>query len=112
MKKYNNLSASRRKFLRNTTALAGLSLVPESIKNLADMNKTGYMSNTGSEKSIIGGYGLWADGLMEKPAELSYRNNEWKRIDSWQKEALRKAREIISPPDLPGTPKASRPCRQ
>jgi len=100
MKRNDILSASRRKFLRSTATIGSLSLVPESIKDLADMNKTQGPSDTRLEKSIIGNYGLWADGLNQKPARLSYRNNQWQNIDSWRNEALKKAKEIISQPDI------------
>jgi len=107
MKNDNGLSASRRNFLRSTASIGGLSLVPESIKGLADMNKIGPTRNNESSKSIIGSYGQWADSLIREPSKLSFRNGEWEHLDSWRNEALNKASEVVSQPDITWNPKVS-----
>jgi dienelactone hydrolase len=107
MRKNDHPSESRREFLRSATALGAFTLLPDSIKGLEKMNTYVVMNNMRSNKSIIGSYGPWADSLMEKPARLSFRNNKWKGLDTWRKEALDKAKEIVSSPEIPGNPKVT-----
>ena len=58
-------------------------------------------------KSIIGNYGTWANGLPEDPPKLSLRGGIWDNIDLWRKEAMEKAAELISSPDIGKTPKVN-----
>lgn len=51
-------------------------------------------------KSIIGHYGQWAAGLLEDPAELSFRNDKWKNLDDWKPTALEKAKELVGQPSI------------
>jgi dienelactone hydrolase len=97
----NNLydATSRRDFLRSTAAMGSLALVPESIKDLADMNDNHFALNSQSEKSVIGGYGPWANSLMKRPPDLSFRKSNWKDLDSWRSKALEKTLELISQPE-------------
>ena len=76
MKKTKILTRSRRKFLRSSAALGGLSLVPESLTKIEIMRKDVLLKNAETEKSIIGVYGPWADGLVGDPPILSFRKEE------------------------------------
>ncbi len=58
-------------------------------------------------KSIIGNYGPWANELPEDPPKLSLRNGKWGDIDLWRSEAMEKAAELISSPNIGKTPKVN-----
>ena len=107
MKNEENFWTTRRNFLKSTAALGGLSFIPASINALENRNKTGHLLFNESEKSIIGNYGFWADSLRDKPAQLSFRNPKWKSPDPWRKEGMKKALELISPPDIMRNPKVT-----
>ncbi|WP_439557137.1 hypothetical protein [Dyadobacter sp.] len=59
------------------------------------------------EKSVIGHYGQWANALQPKVPNLSYRNNKYKDLKSWQQEAIAKTRELVASPPKPGMPKVT-----
>ncbi|MEO9892641.1 hypothetical protein [Aurantibacter sp.] len=61
--------------------------------------------NTIKNKSIIGGYGDWAAGLVKEVPELSFRNDKYKSIDSWKSEALQKVEVLVAAPKLKVTSK-------
>jgi dienelactone hydrolase len=71
------------------------------------MNKTELDRINLSEKSLIGAYGPWANGLMEEPPHLSYRKNKWKNLDAWRTKAMEKALELISKPEITYKPMVS-----
>jgi len=105
MEKNKNLAGSRRKFIKSTTALGGLSIMPKSLKIMSDLNKTELLSDKRIEESVIGAYGSWAKGLVDTPAQLSFRKDQWHSIDTWRHEAREKAREAIASPAIQGIPK-------
>lgn len=49
-------------------------------------------------KSIIGGYGSWAAGLVEDPPQLSLRREQTVEIDAWRTAARAKTSELLSAP--------------
>jgi len=53
-----------------------------------------------SEKSIIGPYGKWASGISNDPPKLSFRNTEWTTLEPWKEEAIEKANDLVSAPDI------------
>ena len=98
---------SRRKFLKSTAAMGSLSVLPEYLKGRPLKNtETRAMAfpENQTAKSIIGSYGPWADGLVKDPPSLSFRKREWNDLGSWKGKALQKTRELISPPDIGGSP--------
>ncbi|MBI0400026.1 dienelactone hydrolase family protein [Cyclobacterium marinum] len=57
-------------------------------------------------KSVIGGYGKWAGGLLEgQLPRHSFRNCNWTNIDKWRSEAIKITQEKLAAPDLGGVPK-------
>jgi len=63
---------------------------------LADMTLNA--SDTGA--NLIGPYGSWAAGLTEKELPvLSFRRNDWRRIDTWRKAAKKRLAERLAIPD-------------
>ncbi|MCD6598323.1 MAG: hypothetical protein J7L04_11575 [Bacteroidales bacterium] len=96
---------SRRKFLKSTAVAGGMSFIPGSILGIENMKITTTSSGKESGKSIIGSYGPWAANIADKPPLLSFRNSEWKDIESWRSTAKNKALELLSSPDIEGVPK-------
>ncbi len=101
----NHTLTSRREFIKSSTALGILSILPGSFKAFANQNDMKFTTKIKESKSIIGGYGTWANGLVENPAKLSFRKSQWKDTASWRKKAIDKASELISSPDIGKTPK-------
>ncbi|MEX2511917.1 MAG: hypothetical protein WD398_03335 [Cyclobacteriaceae bacterium] len=63
------------------------------------------LPNSEENNSIIGIYGDWASGLMEgKLPSHSFRRKEYRDLQVWKKEALLRAKDRISIPDLGDTP--------
>ena len=91
-------SGSRRRFIINTAALGGISLLPNAIKGYPPLFSANSPKSSGPSKSIIGGYGKWADELVPEPARLSFLNDRWNDVGSWQKEALSKAKTLVAAP--------------
>lgn len=102
-----NNTTSRRKFIKSTAAFGGLTLLPNGIQAFSDATPAIKPQNLESEKSIIGSYGSWANNLIEKPPQLSYRNENWESLEAWRKEALIKTRELVSPPIIKNKPKVT-----
>jgi dienelactone hydrolase len=100
-------SDARRKFLKRSAVIGGVSLLPAPITGLADFTKVEKIRNTVSGSSIIGGYGPWAAGLVDKPPLLSFRKEEWDDISLWRTNAMRMAHELIASPELSGVPEVS-----
>ncbi len=60
----------------------------------------------GNSASIIGEYGNWAAGLIEKELpRFSLRRDEWKNIEKWRKMARKRFSERLSMPDTGSMPK-------
>ena len=58
-----------------------------------------------AQTSLIGVYGAWAAGLIEKELPLlSFRRKEWKDVKSWKPAAARKAFERLAVPDTGKAP--------
>jgi len=103
------MKKQRREFIK-TAGLAGFGIAggvlspqsfasPSAIKDLA---------MTKSDLSIIGPYGPWANGLISKELpSLSFRNERFKELDSWKKEAMTTARERMGIPDLGPVPEVT-----
>lgn len=105
---------TRREFMASAAAMGALPFVApafsgfaNSLTNTDQMNKTlNEMLN--GEKSIIGQYGSWAADLANKPPLLSFRNDKFKDLASWKKQALEKTKELICAPSLENeVPKAT-----
>lgn len=97
----------RRKFLKSTAMLGGISLLPGSASAWLSTAYAEKSSSPELEKSIIGAYGSWAAGLAGKQPLLSFRSEKWQNLDSWKKEALTKTTECISAPEVTKKPKIS-----
>lgn len=55
--------------------------------------------------SVIGQYGKWASGLIEKDLpSLSFRRKEWRDLKKWHQAADQRVRERLSIPDIGGLP--------
>ncbi|MBM1106867.1 hypothetical protein JQC67_12010 [Aurantibacter crassamenti] len=104
MKKENdNEIKSRRAFIKKSafacatfpflTRVGGMTSFNNKLESTSKMNSI-------KTKSIIGGYGDWAAGLVKNIPELSFRNNKWKNADSWRTSALQKANELVAAPKL------------
>jgi len=96
---------SRREFLTSVAALSGLPflridpmrIIPQTGNSLSGSSQGSIASGN---TSIIGGYGSWAAGIVEKPSLLSFRNPQWSDLSIWQENALAKAKELIAAPSL------------
>lgn len=60
-----------------------------------------------TEKSLIGGYGKWAAGLVGEPQPLSFRNPKWTAVGQWKGEAKTKVLELVASPEIAGVPTVS-----
>ncbi len=58
-------------------------------------------SNQDVPKSIIGNYGDWAAQLLHDPAELSFRNEQYSRIEQWRGLAMQQTHECLAAPEIP-----------
>lgn len=92
----------RRDFLKATIPLAGLPFLGIPSQFLEEPSPF-FFSNM-SQKSIIGTYGPWANGLMKDIPSLSFRHTQWTDIGAWKKEAIGKTLELISSPERKGGP--------
>jgi len=83
-------SPTRREFLTSVVALSGfpfflgdpMSIIAQTGKSLPGNSPA---TIPGSDTSIIGGYGSWAAGIVEKPPLLSFRNPQWTDLSIWQR---------------------------
>ena len=63
-------------------------------------------------KSIIGEYSKMAETLIsDKPGSLSFRNQKYSDLSSWEKAAVNTVPEMISPPMLEGSESPEVVCR-
>ncbi len=106
---------NRRKFLKQSS-LTGLGVLGNgfftSSSNLFSKSKVNIkMKKYNSplkEQSIIGAYGTWAAGLIEKKLpSLSFRNKEFTNVESWQKMARKRLIERLGIPEIGGMPKVT-----
>lgn len=104
MKKDEISEGSRRNFIKKTAfACAAFPFLTHGMASEANFNKFLKKNKTtmaSSDKSIIGAYGQWAAGLSIDPPKLSFRNTEWTTPGPWKKEAFKKAKELVSEPDI------------
>jgi len=98
---------SRRKFIKSTAAMGSLSILPPYMQGMHVKDGYSYPLTDKQEKSIIGNYGTWADGLVEDPPSLSYRKKDWNDLESWRNKALEKTRELLSSPDTGSIPQVT-----
>ena len=91
--------SGRRKFLKSSAAIGGISLLPGSLSGYIEPNSFG--KEVLSEKSIIGAYGPWASKLQESPPLLSSRNKDIDDLGHLRKKAIDKTLELLSPPQIP-----------
>ena len=107
--KEDNLSLSRRQFVRFSSAtMGGLLMNGASSDNLLNPNRA-FASETKklneSELSVIGPYGRWAASLTEGHLpELSYRRETWPDLESWREAALQRLTERLGIPEIGVTP--------
>jgi dienelactone hydrolase len=90
----------RREFLKSSVSLAAIPFTfPE-----VDFFEPNFMSGSdnrsfvASEKSIIGGYGVWAASLVGATPSLSFRKSTENDIASWKKRAVSKTDELLAKP--------------
>ncbi len=82
-------------------------MIPDYMSGMPYTGFTEKSSPVELKKSIIGSYGSWANGLSENPPKLSFRNKDFRNVDSWRTKALEMARELVSSPDIGGTPEVT-----
>jgi len=108
-----SMSSSRRKFMKSAAALGALPFLPPSLSAYAEpinsrpaieAKKAGMPEE---KQSIIGFYGPWAASLVEDPALLSFRRNQWNDLEEWRAMARGKMLELTAPPETGGVPKVS-----
>ena len=104
---------SRRKFIKSAAALGTLPFLPASLSGLSEPaglnlpHKPVHVRPLENRQSIIGHYGSWAASLVEDPAPLSYRRDEWTDLEEWRGIAGRKMIELVAPPETGGVPEVS-----
>ncbi len=59
------------------------------------------------KQSIIGFYGPWAASLVDDPALLSFRREEWSELEEWRKLARGKMLELTAPPETGAVPQVT-----
>ena len=93
---------ARREFLASTAALGILPLLSSATQAQETRTKTTAPVATSGKKSLIGGYGSWAAGLVSDPPQLSFRLNRWSDVRAWRRTARSKASELIASPRIDG----------
>jgi dienelactone hydrolase len=107
MKIENEHDTPRRDFLKLASGLPLLAQ-PQLFSFLSNQKLPLQMDQANaSAKSIIGQYGAWADSLLPKMPPLSFRNDQWKNLEDWKKEALAKTLETVASPEKPAMPKVT-----
>ena len=93
-------TSSRRSFLKSTALMSGLPFIPTGINDsfAAEIPTPLYQEEAG--KSIIGNYGEWASGLAQDPPRLSFRNEQFNKVEDFKSAALEKARELVAAPEV------------
>ena len=85
IKETKDSKTSRREFIKSSAALGGLTMLTGSFTFPEYQSSTILNEEVLSGKSIIGGYGDWADGLRSKIPELSFRTNKNSNLKKWKK---------------------------
>ena len=107
------ISSSRRGFIKSAAVIGTLPFLPASLSGFSGpsnsklLHKPKQVSESDKRQSIIGHYGPWAASLVEDPALLSFRRDEWSDLEEWRDIAGRKMLELLGPPDTGGVPKVS-----
>jgi len=96
--------SSRRKFIKSAATIGSLPFLP---LPLDLFNKPTLMELSENQQSLIGHYGPWAASLMDDPAPLSFRHNNWTDLEQWKKMAREKMLELVAMPDAGGVPDAT-----
>nr|MBI1232355.1 prolyl oligopeptidase family serine peptidase [Cytophagales bacterium] len=101
-----------RRFFLKVSSLLGMSFIFK--PGITSSAKEGFPENLMNEvadelatedKPVIGAYGNWASGLLEKALPShSFRRKEWKNVAKWKREATNRLKDRIAPPDLGGVP--------
>jgi len=103
-------STSRRKFIKSAAVMGGLPFLPPSLSAYTQASAYKLLQTSkqaeipGGEQSIIGQYGSWAASLLEDPASLSFRRDQWKDPEEWKELARGKMMELTAPPDTGAFP--------
>ena len=100
-------STSRRSFIKSSAALGSLTVLSNPVEAFSTIGNIPGCSLSEPHKSIIGNYGSWASDLVQKPPQLSFRNDKWSSLEAWQSEATNKANELLSAPKKTIKPKAT-----
>jgi dienelactone hydrolase len=102
---------SRRFFLKISSLLGmGFLFKPafrSYAKGIFPVRAVNFLSNEleNKDKSVIGAYGNWASGLLEKSLPShSYRRSEWKDLSKWKSQAIQRLKDRIAAPDLGDVP--------
>jgi len=61
--------------------------------------------------TMLGAYGPWAALLVDRPASLSFRREEWTDVESWRAIARQRLLERLAPPHSGATPEVTVRCR-
>jgi dienelactone hydrolase len=104
----------RRDFLK-FSGLAGLGMAGGMMKGFAknmpmnnypeSFNLAGSGNNADDQLTMIGLYGPWAASLTaNKLPSFSFRNPEWKDIETWKPKARRQVMDRMSIPEIGGLP--------
>jgi len=105
--------SSRRKFIKSAAAMGTLPFLPPALSGFSEpsgvhLSQKGRLAMLSEEKqSIIGHYGPWAASLVEAPALLSFRREEWSELEEWRKIARGKMLELTAPPETGTVPKVT-----
>lgn len=95
---------SRRNFIKKTAfACAAFPFLTRGAApntHLAKALKNDMATRAFSDRSVIGPYGQWAASLSNNPPKLSFRNTQFTNIEAWKKKASKKAKELISAPEI------------
>ncbi len=106
---------SRRKFVEYAAlgGAAGLTALSNPYRTLAAaespeaelLNVETGSSISSTDKTLLGAYGQWTDGLFgDEPGELSFRNSAWSDVEAWKTAAQERVIELLAIPDSGGTP--------
>lgn len=84
--------------LTTGSSLAGFPFKPESL-DFFNADNTMTMLPDEQSISLIGQYGSWASGLIEKQLpSFSFRGNKWNNVDTWRTAALQRLKERLAIP--------------
>lgn len=106
-------NSSRRGFIKSATAIGLLPFLPSSLTG--SFKSSGFdlahkpmlLKPLEDRQSIIGHYGPWAASLIDDPAPLSFRRDEWTNLEKWREIARDKMFELVAPPETGGVPEVT-----